>query len=221
VLRRGRHKRRASVWVLVLTAVAIGAATVAVAASGPWASGTRPVSMSTGPAAPARPVAVTPPPSAEPLIIPAAARTANPSRLVIDRVGVSADVEDVGLAPDGTLDPPTNVSRVGWYSASSLPGGVGPSVMVGHLDSTSGPGVFARLSELTPGDVVSVVGDDAMSVSYVVTSVFRFPKEQFPSEAVYGASPDAELRLVTCGGPYERGTGYVDNVVVSARATGI
>ena len=221
MLRRGRHKRRASVWVLVLAAVAIAGATVAVAASGPWASETRPVSMSTEPAAASRPVAVTPPPSAEPLIIPADARTVNPSRLVIDRVGVSADVEGVGLAPDGTLDPPTNVSRVGWYAASSLPGGVGPSVMVGHLDSTQGPGVFARLSDLRSGDVVSVVGDDGMSVSYVVTSVLRFPKEQFPSEAVYGASPDAELRLVTCAGPYERGTGYVDNVVVSARATGI
>jgi hypothetical protein len=156
----------------------------------------------------AQPVADVPPPRAE------------PQRLVIDAVGIKADVEFVGLAADGSLAPPVNVARTGWFAQSSRPGELGPSVFVGHLDSVDGPAVFARLGELKVGDVVKVEAVDGSSVSYVVSSVDRYPKESFPSEAVYGGTPEPSLRLITCGGPYQRGTGYSDNVVVTARAEG-
>lgn len=43
------------------------------------------------------------------------------------------------------------------------------------------------------------------------------PKEDFPTEDVYGPAPTAQLRLITCGGVFDDSYGhYVDNVVVSA-----
>jgi sortase (surface protein transpeptidase) len=120
------------------------------------------------------------------------------------------------LADDGSLAPPESASRVGWFSQSSRPGELGPVVFVGHLDSLDGPAVFAHLQDLVIGDVVRVGEADGSSASYVVSAVDLYPRESFPTEAVYGATPESSLRLITCGGPFERGTGYADNVVVAA-----
>jgi hypothetical protein len=143
-----------------------------------------------------------------------------PGRIFIKAVGVSADVETVGLAADGTLGLPTDTDTVGWFGGSSRPGDIGPAVMVGHVDSLDGPAVFGRLAGLEVGEVVAVDNADGTTVSFVVSSVTRYPKDSFPSDAVYGATPDAELRLITCGGSYDRDKGYADNVVVLARAAG-
>jgi LPXTG-site transpeptidase (sortase) family protein len=142
----------------------------------------------------------------------------DPRLLVVDTIGISADVEKIGLTADGALSTPTDVANVGWYSGSSRPGDKGPAVIVGHVDSGDGPAVFARLAELEVGDVVTVENGGEAALSFAVSTVARHPKDSFPSEAVYGASPDAELRLITCGGRYDRDSGYADNVVVFARA---
>lgn len=143
-----------------------------------------------------------------------------PGRLVIDAIGLDAVIEPVEVADDGSLATPESASRVGWFSQSSRPGELGPAVFVGHLDSVDGPAVFARLRDLVVGDVLRVGGADGSSASYVVSAVERYPRESFPTEAVYGATPESSLRLITCGGPFERGTGYADNVVVAATPVG-
>ncbi len=154
----------------------------------------------------------------EPVIEHLASEPVDPQRLVIDTLDITADVEPVGLADDGTLATPTDVANVGWYSGSSRPGDKGPAVIVGHVDSVDGPAVFARLAELEVGDVVTVENGGETALSFAVSTVTRHPKATFPSGAVYGASPDAELRLITCGGRYDRDSGYAENVVVFARA---
>ena len=139
-------------------------------------------------------------------------------RILIEAVGVAAEVETVGLAEDGTLALPTDTDTVGWFAGSSRPGDIGPAVMVGHVDSLDGLAVFGRLAGLEVGDVVTVDNADGTTVSFVVSTVTRYPKESFPSDAVYGPTPDAELRLITCGGTYDPDNGYADNVVVLATA---
>ena len=146
---------------------------------------------------------------------------AAPGRIVIEAVGVSADIETLRLAADGTLALPTDTDTVGWFTGSSRPGDIGPAVMVGHVDSLDGLAVFGRLAGLNAGDLVTVDNADGTTVSFVVSSVARYPKESFPSDAVYGPTPDAELRLITCGGGYDWDTGYADNVVVLARAASV
>jgi Sortase domain len=139
-----------------------------------------------------------------------------PRHLSIETLGVSAEVVPIGLSPDGVLDPPDDAADVGWYSESSKPGEIGPAVLVGHLDSRTGPAVFARLSQLSEGDVITAEGTNESRATFTVSSVVSFPRDQFPSDAVYGATPDPQLRLITCGGPYRKGQGYEQNVVVTA-----
>ena len=208
----GRHRqvstRRRATSVLLL---ALGAALIGVPAAGALTSetATRPGHLELGgvtrPVAPAAPNQL-------------AEEPAEPQRIVIDKIGVAAAVETVGLATDGTLTTPTDVANAGWYTGSSRPGGKGPAVIVGHVDSADGPAVFARLAELEVGDVVTVENGSGTALPFAVSTVTRHPKQSFPSEAVYGPSPDAELRLITCGGRYDTDSGYVDNVVVFARA---
>jgi hypothetical protein len=149
-----------------------------------------------------------------------AAIRADPVRVVIDAIGVSAAVAAVGLEPDGTLSPPRDPSTVGWHSGSRIPGDRGPAVMVGHVDSAHGPAVFTGLDNLEVGDVIDVESGDGGIVSFAVSSVTRHPKHAFPTDAVYGPTPDSELHLITCGGSFDRETGYADNVVVTATAVG-
>jgi hypothetical protein len=143
---------------------------------------------------------------------------AEPVAVVIDAIEVSAAVAAIGLEPDGTLSPPRDPSTVGWHSGSRIPGDRGPAVMVGHVDSADGPAVFTGLDNLEVGDVIDVESGDGGIVSFAVSSVTRHPRHAFPTEAVYGPTPDSELHLITCGGSFDRETGYADNVVVTATA---
>jgi sortase (surface protein transpeptidase) len=146
---------------------------------------------------------------------------AAPVRVRVPVIGVDSELLRLGTDPAGVLVPPDDPDRAGWFTGGAVPGDVGPAVVAGHVDSVEGPAVFARLLELDPGDEVVVEREDGTTARFTVTGVGRHPKDGFPTEAVYGPTPRAELRLVTCGGDFDRSRGsYLDNVVVTAVLTG-
>lgn len=145
------------------------------------------------------------------------AQHAVPVRLRIPAIGVDARVTKLGRLPDGTVDVPHSWGLVGWYDGGPRPGEPGPAVLLGHVDSRAGPAVFARLAQLKAGDAVDVLGADGRSERFRVERVHRYPKSRFPTDEVYLPTVRPELRLVTCGGAFDRVTGhYVDNVVAYA-----
>jgi hypothetical protein len=166
------------------------------------------------PPAPSVPVG----PAAEP-VTPAAAAlpVAAPVRMRIDAIGASAPIDPLGLNPDGTLQAPADFGRAGYYTGRPNPGAVGPAIIVAHVDSKSGPAVFYRLRALKPGDEVTVTRADGSDVVFLVDRLEEHPKDAFPTDAVYGPTPDATLRLITCGGSFDRSSGhYRDNLVAFA-----
>ncbi|MDG4782848.1 class F sortase [Micromonospora sp. WMMD961] len=143
-----------------------------------------------------------------------------PTRVRVPRIGVDSTLTVLGLDGAGALVPPDDFGTAGWYGGGPAPGDTGPAVLAGHLDSRRGPAVFARLGELRPGDRVEV-WRGGQRLSFRVTGSLRTRKDRFPTAAVYGPTPGAELRLVTCGGDFDRRRGhYTDNVVVFAVAEG-
>ncbi|QHC66426.1 class F sortase [Rathayibacter sp. VKM Ac-2759] len=154
----------------------------------------------------------------DPVAAPAPARSALvPERVIIPALGVDSTLESLTRDDTGWIQPPELVDEAGWYRDGVVPGDIGPSVIAGHVDSRIGPGVFLRLSELAPGDTVDVVLSDGSTRTFSVTGSVTVPKEDFPTEDVYGPAPTAQLRLITCGGVFDDSYGhYVDNVVVSA-----
>jgi LPXTG-site transpeptidase (sortase) family protein len=112
---------------------------------------------------------------------------------------------------------PSTTSVAGWYTGSPRPGETGAAVIAGHIDSYAGPGVFYRLKDLKPGDLLYVRRGHGTLAVFKVTAVRMFPKARFPTAAVYGPVPDAQLRLITCGGTFDPTTGhYLSNVIVFA-----
>jgi LPXTG-site transpeptidase (sortase) family protein len=155
-----------------------------------------------------------------PIVAPpqsAAAQVARPVSLTIPLIGVKTNLITLGLAAGGAMQVPSTSTVAGWFTGSPRPGAVGSSIIVGHVDSKSGPGIFFRLPELKKGDDVYVKRSDGTTAEFRVTEVQEYPKDQFPTETVFGPTPDAELRLITCGGTFDSVTGhYLSNIIVYA-----
>jgi hypothetical protein len=141
-----------------------------------------------------------------------------PVRLAIPSIGVATPMVRLGRERDGSMQVPADFARAGWFAEGPPPGAVGPAVIAGHVDSRTGPAVFFRLRELRPADTVEVERADGTRLVFVVEQARGYPKAAFPTTAVFGPAPWAALRLVTCGGDFDRARGsYRDNLVVFAR----
>lgn len=159
--------------------------------------------------------------SAPPTAAPGLERS-EPSKISIESIKLRAWVDEIGLAPDGTLEvqPFSRANHAAWYRLGPTPGQVGPAVITGHVDTKDGVAVFFYLSRLRPGDEVVITRADGRTATFVVDWLGSFPKWQFPTQLVYGATSYPALRLITCGGVFDRDSGsYEDNIVVFAHLT--
>lgn len=160
--------------------------------------------------APTAPI-VAPPQSALPRPV------ARPAALMIPQIGVDTRLITLGLTSRGSIQVPATTTVAGWYTRSPRPGAVGPATILGHIDSYREPGVFFRLAEMRSGDRIYVRRSDGSMVLFRVTAVNSYLKDHFPTQDVYGPTPDPELRLITCGGAFDSTTGhYLSNIVVYA-----
>jgi sortase (surface protein transpeptidase) len=144
-----------------------------------------------------------------------------PVRVAVPSIGVSAPVIPLGANPDGTVAVPSLATPqlTSWFDEGPAPGQQGPAAIYGHVDTAAaGPAVFYRLGDLVSGDVADVIRADGGVARFQVYRVAEYAKDAFPTVAVYGATRNPELRLITCGGVFDAATGsYLDNIVVYAR----
>jgi sortase (surface protein transpeptidase) len=140
-----------------------------------------------------------------------------PERVQIPALGVTSRIMELGLERDGSMEVPPGAYPVGWYDGSPSPGELGPAVLAGHVDWEGEPGAFFGLRELLPGDTVVVDRADGIVATFRVDRVEEHPKDDFPTEEVYGDIGYPGLRLITCGGAFDESTGdYQDNIIVFA-----
>ncbi len=147
-------------------------------------------------------------------------RRSMPVSVTIPAIGVRSSLLHLGLNPNGTMAVPsltTSADEAAWYKYSATPGQSGTAVIEGHVDSYRGPAVFYRLGALRPGNDIDVTLADGITAVFRVTGVRQYAKDKFPSKTVYGPTNYAALRLITCGGAFDYGTGhYLSSVVVFA-----
>src|SRR5690242_262717 len=213
--RSGRSRRLAAV-----AALGVGLLAVGVGAAGLATSALSPVH-----AAPLPPPPVPIPAPAEQTVLPATLATgpqaARPTWLSIPSLAIRTRLIHLGVNRNGTLQVPSSTTVAGWYTGSPRPGTIGSAIIAGHVDSRTGPGIFFWLRTLHRGDRIYVGRADGTMAVFTVTKIRKFAKDKFPTAAVYGPVPDAELRLITCGGIFDRSRGsYLSNVVVFARLAG-
>ncbi len=228
---RGRHLMTAVAAALLIAAIAlliiasraqVHAAAPAAGAANPTAEGNLPAPTVPGSPTPgpARPSGGAVGPTTPPVVGAVLARS-TPVALSVPAIGI----KDARLVRYGTdshgaiaIPPATGGVPAGWYTGSPTPGQLGPSVLVGHIDSAAdGPSIFFRLGELKPGNTVQVTLADHTVATFRVDSLEKYPKNRFPTQRVYGNINHAGLRLITCAGQFDRTIGhYLDNVVVYA-----
>jgi len=157
----------------------------------------------------------TAPPSATTVPAPAVVARSVPVAVRIPAIGLAVWLTQLGLNSNGTVEVPSSVQVPGWFSPGPSPGQVGSAVILGHVDSYQGEGVFFQLRTLQPGDQIEVNLADGVIATFKVTSVAMYQKTQFPDQLVYGSHGSSDLQLVTCGGAFDSQTGhYLSNIVV-------
>lgn len=123
-----------------------------------------------------------------------------PSWIRITSGGVDGTLTPRGLAPDGKITPARH--EILWFTGHGRvqPGEVGTAVIAGHVSWEGRPDVFANLSSVSTGDLVTVGYTDGTSRSFSVVSTAAVDKDELSrSETVWGAHPDRpRLAIITC-----------------------
>jgi hypothetical protein len=193
-----------------LVAVAVAAVVILTAVRSPG-------SAHSGAAAPGVAVAGAPNPADSFQSVRTYAQVAAPVRIRIPAMHVDSKLIDLGLQSDGSVAVPPRTDVAGWYDGGPKPGQPGPAVILGHVDSKDGPGIFLGLHAVKAGTEIRVDRADGSSVTFAVTKVQKVAKTKFPTDLVYAPTLDPTLRLVTCGGSFDRAKGsYRDNVIAFA-----
>ncbi|MFD3513029.1 class F sortase [Streptomyces sp. NPDC058657] len=146
-----------------------------------------------------------------------------PSRVVIPELKVDAPLTGLALEDDGRIASPPESDRnlAGWYQDGTPPGAAGTSILAGHVDTAQGPAVFYGLGSLVRGNTIHIPRTDGITAVFTVDAVEVYPADAFPDAKVYGPSDTPQLRLITCGGGFDKKTRrYLGNVVVFAHLTG-
>lgn len=145
-----------------------------------------------------------------------------PTSVTVPSIGAKSSLMDLGQNSDGSLAVPplNNPMQAGWYDKSPTPGSLGPAVILGHVNGDGKAGIFYRLKDVKAGDQVMVARQDGQTAVFTVSHIDTVPKAAFPTDQVYGDTPDSELRLITCGGVFDPAArSYEANVIVYANLT--
>lgn len=150
---------------------------------------------------------------------PAPLASSTPTRVVVPSISAESSLVPTGLQGDGSLEVPpvSQPMQASWFNQSPTPGEVGPSVVLGHVNGGGQPGIFANLKDVVAGAQVFVDRADGQRAVFQVSRVETIPKNSFPTDSVYNDTANPQLRLITCGGDYDRGErSYLSNVIVYA-----
>ena len=147
----------------------------------------------------------TPSPTITPSPTPTPTPVFLPSRLIIEKLGIDAQIEFVGADENGKMENPSQWNTVGWYKIGPVPVQHGNSVIAGHLDTNLGkPAVFYNLENLETGDIIQVLKMNQSSVTFQVTGKEIFPYDQVPVDNIFMSDDKSKLILITCNGQYFR-----------------
>ena len=127
----------------------------------------------------------------------------NPVEVTIPAIGVDANVQDVGLADDGTMGVPVGFTDVAWYDLGVAPGQPGNAVFTGHISSTAAPGVFYNIDQLAPGNTIHVIGDDGTEQVYIVQEVDNDSADSVPLDQIFAPANQPGVVLITCTGDWD------------------
>ena len=142
----------------------------------------------------------------------------DPKKIVINKIGVDNFIQQVGINEKKEVAAPTNIFLAGWYNKSARPGNKGLSIIDGHLDGYTKPGIFNRLGELKAGDEYSVELGNGKKINYKVLKTETVDTSK-AADVLFSQNLKVknQLNLITCGGNYDKNKKLYDKrIIVSA-----
>jgi LPXTG-site transpeptidase (sortase) family protein len=146
-------------------------------------------------------------------------------RLTIPTLGIDAGFQFNGLKADGTMEIPSNITDVGWYTLGPRPGEVGNAIITGHVAQirhsvVTKQGVFFNLNQLRPGDKLQVQNDKGETITFVVRESRLYDATADATDVFVSKDTRAHLVLITCEGTWNPAQqSYSQRLVVFADAT--
>ncbi len=126
-----------------------------------------------------------------------------PSRIVIEKINVDAEIESVGMNEKGEMAVPAEDMNVAWYNLGYKPGADGSAVVAGHFDTRTGsPAVFYDIAKLSQGDEIEVTYPNGEAFTFEVTDSALYPFNDFPLQKVFNTPGSPTLNLITCDGVF-------------------
>ena len=141
-------------------------------------------------------------------------------RLTIPKLNIDAGFQDNGLKSDGTMEVPSNIYDVGWFTGSARPGEPGVAIITGHVAQIRGgvvtkPGVFSDLSALAPGDKLYVQDNKGTSIAFIVREIRNYDPTADATDVFTAQDGGAHLNLITCEGTWNATQlSYTERLVV-------
>ena len=127
-------------------------------------------------------------------------------------------VKPVGVTKKGEMELPETNTEVGWYRFGANPSSrTGTTVLAAHVDTRAeGVGPFVLLRQIKVDAAVTVTDESGDRREYRVAKVQQVDKEKIDWNQVFDEVGHPRLVMITCGGAYDRESGYRDNVLVTA-----
>lgn len=128
-----------------------------------------------------------------------------PTRLVVDKLGIDAEIEPMGLTAAGLMDDPDTNEGVGWYQQSARAGEATYAMLLNGHYGVEYPGVFRNLDQLDPGDTFEVYGDAGAKLRYKVVETLQQKTEEVDmTRALYPYREGVQsLTIITCEGDFD------------------
>lgn len=128
-----------------------------------------------------------------------------PTRIIIDKIGVDAAIEPVGLTEDGLMDAPKTNEAVGWYEQSARLGENNYAILLdGHYGTETSPAVFRDLINLEIGDTILVGAAENIATFRVVEIDQSDVEDVDMKKALYPYRSGVQsLTIITCEGEYD------------------
>jgi LPXTG-site transpeptidase (sortase) family protein len=142
----------------------------------------------------------------------------DPKKIIIPKISVDNFIQQVGMNNKKEVAAPTNIYLAGWYNKSVRPGQKGLSIIDGHLDGYTKPGIFNKLGSLSTGDEYEVELGSGDKKKFRVLKV-----ETVDTDKAVGVlfsqnlRVKSQLNLITCTGDYDKKQqAYNKRIVVSS-----
>lgn len=144
-----------------------------------------------------------------------------PRYLKIPDIGVFARIKHTGRDAEGAVDAPKNIHDVSWYTESAKPGNaIGASLLLGHVQGWTAPGVFKNIDKLQPGARFTVEKGSGETITYEVTRGQEYTLAELNMAKILSAEEAGEhdMKLMTCAGAFDASTeSYQSRYVVYAK----